>query len=197
MIKPSANTGRRTSQDNSRKERGKHCRFATMGMMLLFGLLSTATVQAQTLASADDARITKRIAERTALLDSVRNPIEALSSKLSVSPAWIAHVDQQFATSLRSPIEAVREQTLQDIIYIATFHSDTVSLKKVVSPLVTLYLFDKDERHRIMAVAALSALNDPYGIERLREEVQQERSARVQQVTLAALVDYQKHQSTN
>lgn len=167
-------------------------RAVAVGMLLVGGLLVTTAAHAQELARVDETGISARAAARTALVESVGNPVATLSSMPKVSDDWIAHVDQQFATSLQSPIAAIREQTLQDVIYIAQFHGDTVTFKKVVSPLLNIYLFDKDDRYRIMAIAALHAVGDAYGMQRLREEVSGVRSRRVRQLTLALLADYDR-----
>ncbi len=192
MFTPSTNTQARTLRIHILNQQIRAWRLGATAVLLLCTLIFTAQAQAQGLARADGDGIAERAAARAALVESVRNPIEALSSLPTVSAAWVEHVDQQFALSLKSSIEAVRQQTLQDIIYIANFHSDRVTLKKVVSPLLNIYLFDKDERYRIMAISALSALEDPYGMQRLREEVSGVRSKRVRQLTLAALADYQQ-----
>ena len=192
MSTPSTNTQAGTLRIHHQHKQARLGRLAATGMVLVCTLFFTAQAQAQGLARADNDGIAERAAERAALVESVRNPIETLSSFPTVSEAWVEHVDQQFALSLKSPIEAVRQQTLQDVIYIAHYHRDKVTLKKVVSPLLNIYLFDKDERYRIMAIAALCALDDPYGMQRLREEVSSVRSERVKQLTLAALADYQR-----
>ncbi len=171
-------------------------RVGVTGLLLVCCMFFTVQAQAQGLARADNDGIPERVARQAAIVESVRNPIETLSSFPMVSDAWVEHVDQQFALSLKSPIEAIRQQTLQDIIFIANFHSDRVTLKKVVSPLLNIYLFDKDDRYRIMAVAALSAVDTPYGMRRLREEVSEVRSERVKHLTLAALVAYDRIQSS-
>ncbi|MFQ5571865.1 MAG: hypothetical protein ACE5G0_19475 [Rhodothermales bacterium] len=129
-------------------------------------------------------------AARQALIEAARNPAAALSSLAEVSEAWVQHVDQQFATSLFSPIEAVRGQTMQDIIYIANYHSDKVTFKKVVKPLLNIYRFDENEQYRLMALASLHAVGDAYGMQRVRELVREQPSERVRLWTLAALKTY-------
>ncbi|HMB91803.1 MAG TPA: hypothetical protein VKP65_13205 [Rhodothermales bacterium] len=114
--------------------------------------------------------------------------------RFKVSRAWISNIDQQFAHALHSPIDEVRGRTLKNIIYVATFHSDLVLLKAAVPSLVDVYRLDDVEAHRLMAVQALYAIGDGYGMQRLREEAMSQPSARVRTATKAALIEYEAAQ---
>ena len=115
---------------------------------------------------------------------------EPTSSLAGRSAAFKASLDQQLATSLTSPMAGVREATLKNIITLAEQHRGAIALKRVVPELLILSRFDEDENFRIMAVAALHALADPYGMRRLREEAGDERSRRVYRFKMAVLGAY-------
>lgn len=65
-----------------------------------------------------------------------------------------------------------------------------MTFKKVVSPLLNMYIFDKEVNHRLMTLSALHAIGDAYGMQRLRELVNDEPSEQVQRLTRHALADY-------
>ena len=165
-------------------------------IVLLAGcFIGAAQAQAQVIARADNKSAAERMAARQALVESVRDPIEALAALPTVSAEWVEHVDRQLAMSLESPMEALREQALQDVIHIAIYHSEKVTFKKVIAPVLDIYLSDKDDRYRIMALAALRAIGNPYSMQRLREAVRKERSPRVLRLTLATLNEFYERQA--
>lgn len=164
-------------------------RFALMTVALMLA------VSFQTAAAQDEP-----VTLAAALSETTPNDDTGLVSNLinapgfEVSSAWISHIDQQLAGSLHSPIAEVRGRTLKNTIYIATFHSDRVLLKATVPALVDVYRLDDVETHRLMAVQALYAIGDSYGMQRLREEAMAQPSARVRAATEAALIEFEAAQ---
>lgn len=126
-------------------------------------------------------------AERLAALSETVNETSSLAGR---SVAFKEQLDQQLATSLTSPMEGVREAALKNIITLATQHREAITLKRVVPEVLILSRFAEDENVRIMAVSALHALADPYGMRRLREEASEETSPRVYRFKLAVLGAY-------
>ena len=53
-----------------------------------------------------------------------------------------------------------------------------------------MYIFDKNKNHRLMALSALHAIGDAYGMQRLRELVNDEPSEKIRRLTHRALADY-------
>ena len=158
-----------------------------MSLTLLLACCLVFTAQAQVLANADVAGTEERENPQQITLDEV---ITVLSSTSNVSDSWIKNTDRQFATSLKSRDEAVLEQALQNVIHIATFQGEKFTFKKAVSPLLNVYIFDKEEDHRLMALSALHAIGDTYGMQRLRELVNDDSSERIRRLTRRALADY-------
>ena len=93
-------------------------------------------------------------------------------------------------TALRSEQEHVWQQALQNVIFLSTFYREKVNFGRAASPLLEFYLFDRNEQHRIMALAGLHAIGKTDGMAHLAQRVQLERSPRVRRLTLAALADH-------
>lgn len=127
--------------------------------------------------------------DRLAALTEVMNEAP-VSSLVTRSAAFKENLDRQLATSLTSPLEGVREAALKNIITLATLHRDAITLKHVVPEVLLVSRDDANEAFRLMAVAALHALADPYGMRRLREEASEETSPRVYQFKMAVLGAY-------
>ncbi len=153
-------------------------RFAGLAV-LLFGLV-VAPAQAQTPPRAD--------LDGAALALAEAPPAAVPAAKKS--PASRALLDAQLAASLASPVEQVRQQAMQNIIFLATYRGDEVRFEQVVAPLLNVYLFGGNEGHRILAVTALHAIGDRYGMRRLRETVRDVNADRVRLHTLRALNDF-------
>ncbi len=132
--------------------------------MLTCCLVFTAPAQQSPLADATNPKARIEAPEEVAV--SLAGELAALPS---VSAERMKFVDKQFALALKAGADRVRVRTLQDIIFLANQHGDRVAFRKVVSPLLNVYLFDKNDNDRIMAVTALHALGDRYGMRRLRE----------------------------
>ena len=155
-----------------------------LSVTLLLAFCFTVTAQAQVVALAEELDTR----EEAALAASNATPIDVLSATNTVSEAWFAEIDRQYATALKDAES--REQALQEVIYIATRFSEKGTFNKVVAPLVGVYIFDKNKNHRLMALSALHAIGDKYGMQRLRELVNDEPSEQVRRLTRRALSDY-------
>ncbi len=101
-----------------------------------------------------------------------------------------ANLGIQLTLSLDSPVEQIRQETLQHINFFATHYGDRVDFARAVPRLLRIYETDATEGYRIMALTALHAIGDAGAMQYLREALRWERSERVRRLTLAALADY-------
>ncbi len=119
---------------------------------------------------------------------------ELTSQDLSdMDAAWWKSLSKANARALDSPDAQVKEQALQNIIFFATHYGKDVDFKRATTELYNIYRFDKNEAHRIMALAALHAIGRENTMRILSQHVRWERSPRVRRFTKAALVDYYAH----
>ena len=154
-----------------------------MSLALLLTFFFTTTVQAQVIAR---ATATEFAPDNSPSLSS----IELLATMDTVSETWFNTVDVGYATAIDNGNTANREKAIQDVIFIATQYQDKVAFRKVVSPLLNVYIFDKNKNRRLMALSALHAIGDNYGMQRLRELVNDEPSEQVRRLTRRALNDF-------
>ena len=99
-------------------------------------------------------------------------------------------LSRQLVESLDSPIDQVKQGTLQHVNFFATYHKDDVDLSAAVPKLIDIYETDDNEGFRILALTSLHAIGDRSIMHYLSETVQRESSPRVRTLTLAALADY-------
>ena len=158
-----------------------------MSLALLLAFCFVFTAQAQVIAKAD---LANEEVVRTPEVRTAENPVAFLSSRTTLSDTWVKEIDRQYAAWLKRTDDTGRGQALQEIIIIAKQHGDKVTFSKLVSPLLNVYIFDKNKNHRLMALSALHAIGDPYGMERLRELVNDDSSEQVRRLTHYALADY-------
>lgn len=125
----------------------------------------------------------------TAAAQGVRFSDEPSSSENSV-PSGKATVGDRLARDLASSNATTRERALAETAFHAHFGQRNVDLTPTLPALIKVYKSDPDEQRRIMAVSILDAIGDQDAMHALYFYAKQERSQRVQMVTLAAL---QKH----
>lgn len=101
----------------------------------------------------------------------------------------------QLAESLESPIDQIKEQSLQHITFFATNYSNKVDLDIAVPELLKIYESDKED-YRILALTALHAIGNTEAMAFLSDSVQDEQSTRVRELTLAALAEYAERSQT-
>ena len=97
-------------------------------------------------------------------------PLQSYAQKNSFdakSPAWWNQLGQQLAVSLNQPVDQVRDETLQHIVYFATNHSDKVTLNHLAPDLLDMYKNERNEARRTMAVVALRAIGNRPSMNRL------------------------------
>lgn len=156
-------------------------------MVMTLALCLTIPVRAQTTAERpvpDDEPEIEKNEERSPAV----NPYAPYAHKSAV---WWERLDEQLAQSLASRTGDVREKALQLAVTMGTLYGEQATYAETVPELVRVYVRSVDERHRIMALSALHAIGDPYGMEQLRARVSAEPSERIRQLTHAALADYE------
>lgn len=172
---------------NARNRR--YFRFALWGcaLLLCWGV-ATTTAHAQAFESRQP--IEPRASVVAVPVVETATVAELTSMDLTgMSEAWWKETIKQHKRLLGSKNAALREQALQNVIFFATFYPGA-DARSATGKLFKIYRHDRNEAHRIMALAALHAIGDAYTMERLREHVADEESERVRRYTLLALADY-------
>ena len=125
-----------------------------------------------------------------AMMLLVARAVPALAQE-AIEPAstWKQHVGEQLSLELAAADDARQEHALQLVIQLAHRYDD-LDLSATVPDLLSIYRWDRDRAHRMMALAALHAVGDDYGIERLAELAATERSHTVRKLTFAAVADH-------
>ncbi len=160
----------------------------SMGLVVLAMCFVTFTAQAQpTLRTNSTTTVSPVDADAVVLGDLASMD---LSEK---SKAWWKTRVKADDRALDSPEAQVKEQALQNIIFLATYYGDAADYGRATPELYDIYRFDNNEAHRIMALAALHAIGRENSMRLLSQHVRWERSPRVRRFTKAALVDYYAH----
>ncbi len=110
------------------------------------------------------------------------------------SKHWWRALQEEVNLPRESNYTDVTMSELQDIIFFATVHGDKVDFRASVPQLLDVYKYHEVEGMRTMALAALHAIGSSYGMEGLREAVQEQESPALRRLTLRALHDYQNQQ---
>lgn len=111
------------------------------------------------------------------------------------STAWRDNIGKQSAAALQMPSTSAKAQTLQNLIMLADRYGSALDLSSAVPMVLRVYEWDRDERLRTMAVAALHAIGDAEGmghmLERFAEpHFRRDLSPRLQYITHAMLTEY-------
>lgn len=165
----------------------------SMGLVVLAMCFVTFTAQAQPAQPANSINGVNSVNafDPTATVADIG---ELTSQDLSdMDAAWWKSLSKANARALDSPDAQVKEQALQNIIFFATHYGKDVDFKRATTELYNIYRFDKNEAHRIMALAALHAMGRENTMRILSQHVRWERSPRVRRFTKAALLDYYAH----
>jgi hypothetical protein len=96
----------------------------------------------------------------------------------------------ELMTSLQSGRDGIWEEAAQQAIFLSFYYRDKVNLDRAARPLLDTYILDRDEQHRILALAALHALGHHDAMAHLAQRVRLEGSPRVRRLTVAALADH-------
>lgn len=160
-------------------------------MLLILGI--THAVQGQptndSLAYADSSPVEPSNTPAERASGAVRMPLNS-------SAVWRENFGRQSAISLRMSGTAAKGNALQNLIIFAAHHGDGIDLSDAVPALLAIYEWDSNDRFQTMALAALHAIGDEEGMERVLELFadpyfrHQRISPRLRHITHAALADY-------
>ncbi len=106
------------------------------------------------------------------------------------SETWWDNLEKQVAQSLDSPIEQIRDESLQNVIFFSTNYGDRVDFTYAVDKIYDIYEHAPLEARRTLALVALHAIGNEYAMQRLSRAVETESSARIQKHAQAVLADF-------
>ena len=108
------------------------------------------------------------------------------------SPAWWSQLEQQLEKSLNQPIDQVRDETLQHIVFFATNYAEQIDLTGLTPELLNIYENERNEATRTMAVVALRAIGNRSSMNRLARLVENEPPGSLRNITMAMIADYKR-----
>ncbi|RMF54486.1 MAG: hypothetical protein D6746_14265 [Bacteroidetes bacterium] len=103
---------------------------------------------------------------------------------------WWDNLEAQLTASLDAPVQAIRDQALQHIIFFSTYYPEKVDFGPASGQILGIYEHSQHEGRRTMALAALSAIGEDQSMELLRGLVRGAPDTRLRQLTRAALAHY-------
>ncbi len=106
------------------------------------------------------------------------------------SEAWWDNLEAQITQSLDSPVEQIRDESLQNLIFFSTNYGDRVDFTYAVDKIFDIYENAPLEARRTLALVALHAVGNEYAMQRLSRVVETEPSARIQKHAQAVLADF-------
>lgn len=162
--------------------------FAVM-ILIIWGVASIAQAQ-----SASDSLALGPTPATAASESAVEGEETAVRFPVSAA-AWRNNIGKQSAIALRMPGTAAKEQTLRNLILFANRYGEALDLSDAVPMVVHVYAHNRNEDLRTMALAALHAIGDAKGMERVlrlfADPLFRHRlSPRLRHITHAALAEY-------
>lgn len=121
--------------------------------------------------------------------DALPGSLSGIDLPTMTKRQWKSLRREQLA-AIRSQDEHTWQTALRNIIYLSTFYGDKIDLSRASLPMLEIYILDRDEQYRIMALAGLHAVGSRNAMAHLAQRVKLERSPRVRRLTLAALADH-------
>ncbi len=103
-------------------------------------------------------------------------------------------MEQQLVKSLNQPIDQVRDETLQHILFFATNYPEKIDFTELTPELLSIYENERNEARRTMAVVTLRAIGNRPSMNRLARLVEDEPPGSLRNITMALIADY-KHNS--
>ncbi len=106
------------------------------------------------------------------------------------SEAWWDNLEAQITQSLDSPVEQIRDESLQNLIFFSTNYGDRVDFTYAVDKIFDIYENAPLEARRTLALVALHAVGNEYAMQRLTRSVDFESSERIRTLARAVLADF-------
>lgn len=104
--------------------------------------------------------------------------------------AWWTRFERQTEAGLHSSIDGVQQQTLRNIVYIATYHRDQVNVSRFVTPLIRLAEKAPKAEVRDLSLAALHAVGGSKAMHYLATKLSPEQSNAVRSLMVDVLNTY-------
>ena len=102
---------------------------------------------------------------------------------------WWAELEQEISLTDES-YRSLSGQSLQNAMFFLYNHSNRIDLTSSAPVLLDVYLYNKSEEMRIMALAALVMIGDAQSLETAEQLLYRQRSERVQNFSVLALTQY-------
>lgn len=167
-----------------------------MGLLALFVFVITSPVSAQTVSNknsvfdselnkvmSDEESFVRELIERNVLVEVASLDFSALSNS-----SWKEIRNEQIR-DVRSGNEEEWITAARNIIFLNKHYPDKVNFRRATGPLLEIFIHDRNERHRILALAALHSIGKSDAMAYLAEYVKTERSPNVKRLTVAAIND--------
>lgn len=106
---------------------------------------------------------------------------------------WWASLEQEISLEDES-YRSLSGQSIQNAIFFLANHGDRINMTPSAPVLLDVYLYNKSEAMRIMALAALIHIGDQETLETAEQMLYRQQSERVQKFSIAALTDYKTQQ---
>ena len=108
---------------------------------------------------------------------------------------WWMSLEQEISLEEQS-YRSLSGEALQNAIFFLANHGERVDLTSSAPVLLDVYLFNKSEEKRIMALAALTLINDQASLDTAERLLYRQRSERVKDFSIAALTAHKAGQMT-
>jgi hypothetical protein len=108
------------------------------------------------------------------------------------SLTWWKALSADLVLRTEAEADVVTPETLQNIIYFASQAPPNLDLTGAVPGLVRVFRSHPQQAYRMMALAALSAIGDPRGLEEIRDSYQTERPGTIRNMSLAVLREHRQ-----
>ena len=106
---------------------------------------------------------------------------------------WWMNLEQEISLENES-YKHLSGESLQNAIFFLANHNERINLASSAPVLLDVYLYNKSEEKRIMALAALTLIGDKESLEAAERMLYRQRSERVMNFSIAALTAYKTNQ---
>lgn len=183
----------RTLQDSPKCKRPFRRHLGLVGLAIWLTAIVAAPAQGQLTSngSADWSTLIAEEGEWAAVLagKAVPNSLAGMKLENLTKRDW-KQLKREQLEAVRSSDADVWQAAAVNIMYLVTFYGEKVDFDRASNPLMQKYVFDRNEKHRILALAGMHAIGHRDTIARLSQRVRLEASPRVRRLTVAAVQDY-------
>ena len=105
----------------------------------------------------------------------------------AMDAAWWKAFNRACTRALYASDEGAQERAMRNMIYFMTFYPAEADFRRASPRALQIYLRDRDEGRRVLALATLSAIGGDEALRRVAYELRHERSERVRRLATAAV----------